>query len=180
MSHEKKKLRYFPWNTGCLIGILTLIVVLWNNTPHNWVSNFIPEINPKQPRGPFFRCSEHNFLKKHGPPHQEFLLLQPRQSRLQFCISGTFARNLERFRSSRRLVGTSHHIYIYIFLVFYVKTASKRFQVKQEKTLQNDDKSHRKPRNQPKLNKNHLALPWTNFANLIQSKTAFWATAPYR
>ena len=55
------------------------------------------------------------------------------------------------------------------FWYFYVKTASKRFQVKHEKTLQNDHKSHGKPRNQAKLNKKSPSTTLNEFRHPILS-----------
>ena len=34
VCHGKKSRRYFPWNTGCFIGIL-IMILLWS--PHKWV-----------------------------------------------------------------------------------------------------------------------------------------------
>ena len=52
--HEKKNLRYFPWNTGWLIGILMswlIIVPIYLGS-----KVIIPYITPTN-QGPFFHCS---------------------------------------------------------------------------------------------------------------------------
>ena len=48
LSHGRnKKHSYVPWNTGCVLGILTIFIMVYS--PHSGVA-FHPRIHPKQPR----------------------------------------------------------------------------------------------------------------------------------
>ena len=46
-----KWIQFFPLNPGCLIGLL---IMVYYNSPHNWVGNLIPNKSPKQPTSVFF------------------------------------------------------------------------------------------------------------------------------
>ena len=47
-----KWIQFFPLNPGCLIGIL---IMVYYDSPHNWVGNLIPSKTPKQPTSVFFQ-----------------------------------------------------------------------------------------------------------------------------